>query len=115
VKRLHLTERALSDIDKIYTYSIERWSQSVADRYLDDLNEALRRLDQDLVLFEFRPKFSGRLHFYRAQKHVFIGDVIKDVGYVLAVWHGSMDFIERLSKLEPLLIQEVELMAKRVE
>ena len=44
-----------------------------------------------------------------------MGDVIGDIGYVLTVWHGSMDFIDRLSSLEPSLMEEAEIMAKQIE
>ncbi|MGE3424828.1 MAG: type II toxin-antitoxin system RelE/ParE family toxin [Dehalococcoidia bacterium] len=115
MSRLHLTDRALSDIDRIERYSVERWGQRVADEYLADLNEALARLAEDSSLFRTRHDYCGRLRFYSVREHVFVGDVIGSDAFVLTVWHGSMDFIERLGELEPSLLQEAELLARRIE
>ena len=41
---LLLSDRALSDIDAIEHYSVERWGTRVADQYLADLDAALDRL-----------------------------------------------------------------------
>ncbi len=112
---LYLTDRALHDIDNIERYSVDQWGRRVADQYLDDLNSALGRLAQDLSLFGKKQNYAGRLRFYRARKHVIIGDILGGVGFVMTVWHGSMDFIERLPKLEPQLIREAEILAKLVE
>ena len=112
---LQLTDRALSDIDKIDRYSVERRGQQVADEYLADLDAALRRLAEDLSLFKGRHDYTGRLRFYSVREHVLVGDVIGDVGFVLTVWHGSMDFIDRLPKIEPDLLHEAEIMARQIE
>ena len=111
---LRLTDRALSDINAIDRYSLDRWGRRVADQYLADLGEALDRLQADLSLFKARPDYKGRLRFYAVREHVIVGDVIGGIGYVLSVWHGSMDFIGRLAKLEPELLHEAELMAHRI-
>lgn len=113
--RLHLTNRALSDIDAIDRYSAEGWGRRVADQYLADLDAALGRLAEDLSLFTGRHDYMGRLRFYSVREHVLVGDVIGDVGFVLTVWHGSMDFIDRLPKIEPSLLQEAEIMARQIE
>lgn len=113
--RLRLTDRALSDLDETARYSVDRWGLRVADQYLADLGEALGRLEEDLSLFKERPDYTGRLCFYRVREHVIVGDVIRGVGFILTVWHGSMDFIDRLSRLEPELRHEAEFMVRGIE
>ena len=115
MSELLLTDRALTDIDAIELYSVERWGTQVADQYLADLDAALGRLAEDLSLFKGRHDYTGRLRFYSVREHVLVGDVIDDVGFVLTVWHGSMDFIDRLPKLEPDLMHEAEIMASQIE
>jgi len=112
---LRLTERALLDIDEIERYSIERWGQRVADQYLADLGRAFGHLAEDLSLFKARHDYTGRLRFYRVREHVIVGDVVDGIGFVLTVWQGSMDFIDRLPKLEPDLLREAELMVQQIE
>lgn len=115
MSRLRLTERALSDIEEIARDSVERWGPLVADEYLSDLGAALDRLEADLSLFRERREYTGRLRFYAVREHVLVGDVIAGVGYILTVWWSGMDFIERLSKLEPVLMDEAELLARKIE
>ena len=115
VSRLRITERALSDIERIEDFSVERWGRRVADQYVEDLNQALVRLQADLSLFTTRSDYEGRLRFYRVREHVIIGDVIGGAGYVLSVWHGRMDFVDRLVDLEPSLAREAELLARQIE
>ena len=113
--KLLLTDRALSDIDAIEQYSVERWDTQVADQYLADLDAALGRLAEDLSLFKERYDYTGRLRFYNVREHVLVGDVIGGVGFVLTVWHGSMGFIDRLPNIEPDLLHEAEIMARHIE
>ncbi len=115
MSKLLLTERALTDIDAIERYSVERWGRRIADQYLADLDAALGRLEEDLSLFKGRHDYSGRLRFYNVREHTLVGDVVGDVGFVLTVWHGSMDFIDRLPRTEPGLLLEAEIMARQIE
>ncbi len=115
MSKLLLTDRALTDIDAIDRYSVERWGRQVADQYLVDQDAALGRLADDLSLFKGRHDYTGRLRFYSVREHVLVGDVVGDIVFVLTVWHGSMDFIDRLPKLEPDLLQEAEIMASQIE
>ena len=112
--KLLLTDRALSDIDAIEQYSVERWGTQVADQYLADLDAALGRLAKDISLFRERYDYTGRLRFYNVREHVLVGDVIGVVGFVLTVWHGGMDFIDRLPNIEPDLLHEAEIMARQI-
>ena len=113
--RLLLTARALRDIDAIEHYSVERWGPQVADQYLADLDAALGRLTEDISLFKERYDYTGRLRFYNVREHVLVGDVVGGVGFVLTVWHGSMDFIDRLPNIEPDLLHEAEIMARQID
>ena len=113
--RAYLSRRALLHIDEIDEYSIDRWGERVAERYLADMFAAIRRLEESPNLLQARPGHSVRLQFYCVREHTLVCDVLGDDIYVLAVWHGSTDFTGRLEKLEPQLISEAELMARRIE
>ncbi len=112
--RLFLTRRALKDFAAIEAYSIENWGRRVADEYIAKFETAfeLIRLSPDLL--HAKREFSGRLLFYRVGKHWLVCDVIDNDVFVLTVKHGSMDLPRRLEELEPQLIQEVELMYRRI-
>ena len=111
---VHLTRRAILDIDEIRVYSVERWGGDVAERYLDDLDSALGRLAEFPSLLQERPDDSLRPRFYPVGQHVLICDVIAEQIYVLALRHASMDLPRRLTELEPQLVYEAQLLHDRV-
>lgn len=112
--RVHLTRRAIADIDEIHAYSVEHWGRDVAERYLDDLDSALQRLAEFPSLLQERSDDSLRLHLYPVGRHVLICDVIGGQIYVLALRHVSMDLPRRLVELEPPLVYEAQLLHDRI-
>ena len=112
---LHLTERALADIDALERFSAEAWGPQLTAQYFADPSAALSRLEENPGLLVERQEYSGRLRFYGVRKHVLVCVKIADRIYVLTVWHGAMDLLGRLERLEPQLRQESELFAHRIE
>ena len=112
--RVHLTRRAILDIDEIDAYSVERSGRDVAERHLDDLDSALRRLAEFPELLQERADDSLRLRFYSVGQHVLICDVIAGQIYVLALRHASMDLPRRLAELEPQLVYEAQLLHDQI-
>ena len=112
--RVHLARRAILDIEEINVYSTERWGKHVAERYLDDLDSALRRLAEYPLLLQERPDNSLRLRFYPVGHHVLICDIMAGQIYVLAIRHASMDLPRRLAELEPQLVFEAEFFHDRI-
>ena len=115
---VHLSRRALfdiEDIEDIDLYSIEKWGECVAAKYRADLYAGAARLGESPNLLQERPDTSLRLRFYRVREHVLICDVIGDRVFVLAMRHAVMDLPRRLAELEPQLIHEAELLARRIE
>lgn len=110
---VHLTERALRDLDEIDSYSISTWGERIATRYLDDINAALQRLGESPALLQERSERSLRVRFYPVREHVLVCDVFGDDVYILAVWHGAMDLAGRLEELEPRLVEEAALLARK--
>ncbi len=112
--RLFLTRRAIEDFAAIEAYSIQAWSRRVADDYLAKFEAAFELLQSSPDLLRRKREFSGRLLFYRVEKHWLVCDMIDDDVYVLTVKHGSMDLPTRIAELEPQLIHEAELVYRRI-
>ena len=112
---VHLSRRALFDIEDIDLYSIEKWGEHVAAKYLEDLYAGATRLGKCPNLLQDIPETSLRLRSYRVREHVLICDVIGDRIFVLAVRHAVMDLPNRIAELEPQLIHEAEIMARQIE
>lgn len=111
---LYLTRRALTDLARIDTYSVQTWGRRVADEYIGKFDTAFDLLRVSPDLLRSRPEFSDRLRFYRVERHWLVCDVIDGSIFVLTVRHGAMDLPSRLAELEPLLAQEAELMYRRI-
>lgn len=111
---LHLTQRALRDIEAIHEYSIERWGKRTADSYVDDIESALERLKENPDLLRPEPEFHSALRFYRVNKHLLVCDVQPESAVVLTVIHSSMDIPSRLAELQPTLAAEVEILHRKL-
>ena len=112
---VHLTRRALLDIESIDRYSTERWGDRVAKKYLDDLFSGAARLGESPGLLRGHSGTSLRLRFYRVREHVLVCDAIGARIFVLAVRHAAMDLPSRIAELEPQLVHEAELLARQIE
>ena len=108
--RLQLTERALADLVKIESYSIEQWGKRVAKKYLADIEGRLRLIHENPGLLGSLEGLPEPLQCYPAGKHVLVFDVGPTSLVLLTVIHGSMDILSRLSELVPTLATEVELL-----
>ncbi|HEX5054531.1 MAG TPA: type II toxin-antitoxin system RelE/ParE family toxin [Planctomycetota bacterium] len=113
--RVHLTRRALLDIEAIDRYSTEKWGDRVAAKYLADLGSGAARLGASPILLKQRPETSIRLRFYRVREHMLVCDVIGDDIYVLALFAAVMDLPARIAELEPQLVHEAELLARQIQ
>jgi plasmid stabilization system protein ParE len=112
--KVHLSRRSLFDIEAIDLYSLEKWGEQVAAKYLSDFYAAAEGLGEDPRLLQKRQEASLRLRFHPVREHVLICDEIGDRIFVLAVRHAAMDLPRRIAELEPRLIQECELLARQI-
>ncbi len=110
-----LTERALTDIEAIFAYSVEQWGKRRADKYLDDLEAGLQRIQEQPSLLKPEADLHPALQFYRVNRHLFACDVRPKTIVVLTVLHSSMDIPSRLVELQPTLVAEVELLHRKLE
>lgn len=107
---LGLSRRAALDIEEIERYSVERWGRKVANEYLDSIQETLSQLREKPSLLRAKPEVSPHFSFYRVRQHFLVCALFRDNVYVLAVKHATMDLPNRITELEPQLLQETELL-----
>ncbi len=113
---LHLTDRALKDIDAIAEFAKERFGRKVADQYVGKLESALARILANPNLLRRQPKFHSSLQFYRMERHVLVCETaIEHCVIVLTVVHESMDILSRLAEWEPTLQAEVAILLEHLK
>ncbi len=91
------------------------WGKRVADRYLGDIEAALRRLADNAEILRLEPNLHESLYFYRVNQHLLVCDFQSDAIFVLTVLHASMDIPERLDELEPTLQLEVGMLHQQLQ
>ncbi|MEZ6045241.1 MAG: type II toxin-antitoxin system RelE/ParE family toxin [Planctomycetaceae bacterium] len=113
--RIELTHRALDDLQKIYAHSRESWGKRVTEKYLEELEAGLLRIEQNPDVLTPESSLHPQLYFYRVKKHLFACDRRGKTIIVLIILHSSMDVPSRLSELQPMLAAEVELLHKQLQ
>lgn len=112
---IHLTSRALEDIQDIYDYSLEEWGESTALKYIKAFEDAFYLLQEHKGLLKINEKISSKFRVYGVQKHYLICDIVDENIFVLTVKHVSMDLLGRLKELEPNLDEEAKALYKRIK
>lgn len=111
---VRLTERAIRDLHQIEIYSTEQWGTQVASRYLSDIQAGLDLLRNSPNLLRDDPDISKAFALYRIRRHCLVCQRLAGIVGVLAVIHGAMDLPQRLWELQPILLEEAEILASEL-
>ena len=109
-----LTERALTDLRAIESFSIREWGRKTAAKYLDAIALALDGLQSNPEILRLEPEIAPDLFFYRVKKHFLVCDFHQTTVTVLTVIHTSMDLPARLLELQPQLNVEAEILRNKL-
>jgi len=115
MSQLFLTDRAMDDLHEIYEYSVEKWGESIASKYIIAFEDAFSILKSRKGILKVNKKISSRFRVYFVQKHCLICEVIENKIIVITIKHSSMNILERLKKLEPSLDDEVQFLIKKLK
>lgn len=111
---LFLTRRAALDLIEIEDYSIKTWDRPTTETYIGKFQTAFDLLRDSPDLLRPVPDVSPHLLFYRVEQHWIVAHRPGHTVFVLTIRHGSMELPNRLAELEPLLTQEIEILARRL-
>lgn len=111
---IKLTDRAHYDLQEIADYSLQRLGRKTANRYLEDIQTALSLLQENPNLLRNKSDISPHFKFYRVREHFLVCTKLKDDLLVLTIKHGQMDLPSQVLELEPTLLQEAELLHRRL-
>lgn len=96
-KRYRISEKAISDLEKIWLFTLNRWSREQADRYhnliIDEIKNIVDNFDlcrnMDYVRVDYRmSKVKSHLIFYRKAED----NIIE----IIRIMHQNMDIENRL-------------------
>ena len=111
---LLLTDRAVADMAEINAYSMSKWGEATAFKYISDIDAGLERIRRNPDLLIHVPEYHSALRFYRIRQHMLVCDVRDETIYVFAVIHTAMNIHDRLADLEPTFAREVEILHRRL-
>ncbi|MCE2927647.1 MAG: type II toxin-antitoxin system RelE/ParE family toxin [Rickettsiales bacterium] len=93
---LRLTSQAKADLQSIWRYTIETWSNDQANRYVDSIKQACLQLMHHPALGRRLIEIDPGLRVYRLQHH-FIFYLEDRSGVIfIAFLHERMDIVNRL-------------------
>lgn len=96
-----LSERAAQDIVDVYAYSLTRWGEEAADRYIEGLYLALERLAAHPDRNSSRNKRSAPFRMIAAQQHFILYEALGNEIVILSIMHQAQNVEKRIANLTP--------------
>lgn len=95
--KFHLSNKAVEDLDSIWLYTLETWSEDQADFYYHELVKACQDIANrptylDKEYQEIMPSLYGH-HIY---KHLIFYILVEDGVEIVRILHERMDFERHL-------------------
>lgn len=94
---VQLSARAQKDFKAIQQYTLKQHGEKQVLKYSTVMKTGLEKLAKDPELYgHFRPDIPERYRAYQIGKHSVIYRVDERTIFVVAILHGSMDFMSQL-------------------
>ncbi len=111
--KVFLTDRAISDLQDIKAYTIEKWGDAQAAKYLDAFDRFFNLVEAGPGILLPVPVID-QLITHSVDMHVVVCTKWHEDILVLTIVRASRDLIPLLDRLLPTLKHEVETMKKRL-
>lgn len=95
-----LSPAAQADLEEIWLYSAETWSEDQAERYMDLLEEAFERLRAMPGIARERQEFTPPVRIHPAASHLIIYRIENDHLAILRILGGRQDCQAVLGKVD---------------
>lgn len=92
-----ITKKAVSDLEEIWLYTVEKWSAEQADRYynliFDEINYICRNINAGKSMEHVRQGYRAS----KVKSHLIFYRIVKDTIEVIRILHERMDIENRLN------------------
>ena len=109
-----ITRRAALDLRDIYSRSVKKWGESVADEYLEAVYRVFAQLANSPELGNLRRKRSSPFLMYPARKHFVIYDTFPKGIIFLTLLHQMRKIESIIENLGPSFISEISFLKKQL-
>lgn len=94
-----LRQEAIDDLNDIWFYTFQEWSEIQADKYYTNIKLACKSIGETPEIGREYNEIKKNLFGFKSQKHViFYQFVSNDVIEVIRILHGRMDLKNRINE-----------------
>ena len=93
---IHKQRLAEQDLINVWLYTFETWGEAQADRYLDDLGQAIKLLSETPLICRKRSELTPAVRIYHHAHHLIIYETLQDGINIVRVLHKSMNVKSQL-------------------
>ena len=94
-----LRQKAIDDLNNIWDYTFEKWSEKQADKYYSIIKMACNWIGENPEIGKEYEGISKNLLGIKSEKHIiFYQQVSNDRIEIIRILHERMDLINRLSE-----------------
>ena len=95
--KFHLTNKAVDDLNAIWDYTVQEWSQKQAERYYNLLMATCADLANNPQLGKLYDIISNDIIGYKCGEHIiFYREISKNEIEITRILHGMMDLKSKL-------------------
>ncbi|TPG31818.1 type II toxin-antitoxin system RelE/ParE family toxin [Flavobacterium pectinovorum] len=97
--KYHLTKKAVLDLNEIWNYTYEEWSESQADKYYMLLLDSCQEIAENPNLGKKYNIVINGLLGYKSNEHIlFYQILVNNEIEIIRILHGRMDLKNKLQK-----------------
>lgn len=97
--KYELTNKAVEDLNKIWLYTFEKWSESQADKYYHTLLEVCQEVANNPSLGKKYDLVLKDLLGIKVNRHIiFYREIHKELVEIVRILHGRMDLKNRINE-----------------
>jgi toxin ParE1/3/4 len=94
-----LKQKAIEDLNKIWNYTFQKWSENQADYYYDTLKIACTEIGENPALGKEYHEINKNLLGLKCAKHIIFYQIVtKDEIEIIRILHGRMDLKKRINE-----------------
>jgi toxin ParE1/3/4 len=94
-----LREEAINDLNEIWEYTFEEWSENQADKYYEIIKFCCQEIGENPNVGKFYPEISKHLLGLKTGKHIIFYHIISDDEIeVIRILHERMDLKSKINE-----------------
>lgn len=96
--RVVFRQAAIDDLNDIWEYSVDEWSENQADRYYSSLKFACQQIGENPSLGKEYEELKSKLYGLRTGKHIIFYQILNEQEIeIIRILHERMDLKNRIN------------------